>query len=93
MIEGPYTRDQIVFCALNSFVVEVQTKLACFRLSDGGEDAKVKGTRKVGGAGRGGLVSTRFFFLMFALSQFSGPDYLRAWNRKNEAVYVRAVYV
>ena len=33
------------------------------------------------------------FFLMFALSQFSGPDYLRAWNRKNEAVYVRAVYV
>ena len=62
MIEGPNARDQIVFCALNSFLVEVQTKLACFRLSDGGEDAKVKGTRKVGGAGRGGLVFTRFFF-------------------------------
>ena len=92
MIEGPNARDQIVFCALNSFVVEVQTKLACFRLSDGGEDAKVKGTRKVGGAGRVGF-HPFFFFLMFALSQFSGPDYLRAWNRKNEAVYVRAVYV
>ena len=25
-------------------------KLACFRLSGSGEDAKVKGTRKVGGA-------------------------------------------
>ena len=91
MIEGPNARDQIVFCALNSFVVEVQTKLACFRLSDGGEDAKVKGTRKVGGAGRVGFHP--FFSLMFALSQFSGPDYLRAWNRKNEAGYVRAVYV
>ena len=44
-----------------------------------------------GGAGRVGFHP--FFFLMFALSQFSGPDYLRAWNRKNEAVYVRAVYV
>ena len=99
MIEGPNARDQIVFCALNSFLVEVQTKLACFRLSDSGEDAKVKGTRKVeryakswrGGAGRVGFHP--FFFLMFALSQFSGPDYLRAWNRKNEAGYVRAVYV
>ena len=51
MIEGPNTRDQIVFCALDSFLVEVQTKLACSRLSDSGEDVKVKGTRKVGGAG------------------------------------------
>ena len=59
-MEGPNARDQIVFCALNSFLVEVQTKLACFRLSDGGEDAKVKGTRKVGGAGRVGFHP--FFF-------------------------------
>ena len=66
MIEGPNARDQIVFCALNSFVVEVQTKLACFRLSDGGEDAKVKGTRKVGGAGRVGFHP--FFF--FSCSRF-----------------------
>ena len=28
--------------------------LACSRLSDSGEDAKVKGTRKVGGAGKKG---------------------------------------
>ena len=39
--------------------------LACPRHSDSGEDAKEKGTRKVG----------------VALSQFSGNDYLRAWNR------------
>ena len=49
--------------------------IACSRLSDSGEDAKAKGTRKVGGA-----VSTRFVFV-FARSQFSGPDYLGAWNR------------
>ena len=30
------------------------TTLACSRLSDSGEDAKVKGTRKVGGAGKKG---------------------------------------
>ena len=57
--------------------------LAFFRLSDSGEDAKVKGTRKVGGAKKGkrrGPVSFRFNFV-FALSQFSGPDYLGAWNR------------
>ena len=46
--------------------MEVQTKLACFRLSDGGEDAKVKGTRKVGGAGW-----FPPFFFMFALSDNS----------------------
>ena len=53
----------------------VITKVACSRLSDSGGDAKEKGTRKVGGA-----VSSRFIFV-FALSQFSGPDYLGAWNR------------
>ena len=45
--------------------------VSCSRLSDSEEDAKVKGTRKVGGAGK-----------MLALSQLSGPDYLGAWNRQ-----------
>ena len=36
-------------------------------LSDSGEDAKEKGTRKV--------------IFVFALSQFSGPNYLGACNR------------
>ena len=53
----------------------VGSELACFRLSGSGEDAKEKGTRKVGSP-----VSSRFIFV-FALSQFSGPDYLGAWNR------------
>ena len=51
--------------------------LACSRLSDSGEDAKVKGTRKVGGAKkrkRKGVYS-RFIFV-FAFAQFSRPDYL-----------------
>ena len=66
--------------------------LASFRLSDSGEDAKVKRHAK---SWRGGKkrrekgkepplllspVSSRFIFV-FALSQFSGPDYLGAWNR------------
>ena len=58
----------------------VTSLAACFRLSDSGEDAKEKGTRKVGGA------SSRFIFV-FALSQFSGPDsepatgyrFLKSW--------------
>ena len=41
------------------------------RLSDSGEDAKEKGTRKVGG------VSSRFIFV-FALSRFSGLQHLGA---------------
>ena len=47
-----------------------------------GEDAKEKGTPKLAG----GLspVSSRFIFV-FALSQFSGPDYLGAWNRLHES--------
>ena len=61
----------------------VRTSVACSRLSDSGEDAKEEGTRKVGGAGKRkkeGRVSSRFIFAL-ALSQFSGPDYLGAWNR------------
>ena len=63
--------------------------VACSRLSDSGEAAKEKGTRKVGGAGKRkkegsppplSPVSSRFIFV-FALSQFSGPNYLGAWNR------------
>ena len=49
-----------------------------------GEHAKEKGTRKVGGAGKKKRkrkgVSSRFIFV-FAVSQFSGPDYFGAWNR------------
>ena len=60
------------------------SKIACSRLSDCGEDAKVKGMRKVGGAGKKGKrkppllspVSSPFIFV-FAFSQFSEPDYLR----------------
>ena len=66
--------------------------LTCSRLSDSGEDAKVKRHAK---SWRGGKkrrekgkepplllspVSSRFIFV-FALSQFSEPDYLGAWNR------------
>ena len=61
--------------------------IACSRLSDSGEDMKEKDTRKVGGAKKRkrkkpllSPVSSRFIFV-FALSQFSRPDYLRAWNR------------
>ena len=43
------------------------------------EPAKVTCMRKVGGHLLS-PVSSRFIFV-FALSQFSGPDYLGAWNR------------
>ena len=72
--------------------------VACSRLSDSEEEAKEKGTRKVGGAGRGGAgkrkkekgrvrdrpCSPQFPPVLFSclrFSQFSGPDYLGAWNR------------
>ena len=56
--------------------------LTCSKLSDSGEDAKVRGTRKVQWRGGKKLspVSSPFIFV-FALSQFRGPDYLGAWNR------------
>ena len=64
-------------------------ELACYSLLDSGEEAKVKGTRKVGGAGKKegwepllSPVSSRFISV-FALSQYSGPDYLGAWKRLN----------
>ena len=48
--------------------------LACSRLSDSGEDAKVKRTRKVGGAKKRKRkgVSSRFIFV-FALVNSAGP--------------------
>ena len=67
-----------------------------------GDDVKLKGTRKVGGAGkkekegRGlglGLTARplpsfpRFIFV-FAFSQFSRPDYLGAWNRLYSALII-----
>ena len=55
--------------------------LACSRLSDSGEDAKVKRHAKSWQGGEKlSPVSCRFIFV-FALSQFSRPDYLGAWNR------------
>ena len=74
--------------ALNLSVGKASWLLACSRLSYSGEDEKEKGTRTVSGArkrkkeGRESLspVSSRFIDV-FALSQFSGPDYLGAWNR------------
>ena len=65
----------------------VYGNIACSRLSDNGEDAKEKGTRKVGGAEKRkppplSTVSSRFIFV-FALSQFSGPYYLGAWKKAN----------
>ena len=58
------------FCLFLTSAEKASLKIVCSRLSDSGE-VKVKGTRKV---------SSRFIFV-FALSQFSRPDYLGAWNR------------
>ena len=53
--------------------------MECLSVPDSGivgENTKVTHTGKVGGAGKFPLI----LYFMFALSQFSGPDYLRAWN-------------
>ena len=57
--------------------------IVCSRLSDSGEKAKVKGTRKVGGRREKALFSPVYslFIFVFVLSQFSALDYLGAWNR------------
>ena len=49
--------------------------ITCSTLSDSGEDAKVKGTRKGGSGGKKEIVSSHSIF-MFMLSQICGPDYL-----------------
>ena len=49
--------------------------------NNSGEDAKEKGTRKVGGAGKKEKKVSSHFIFVFALSQFSKPDHLGAWNR------------
>ena len=71
----------------------IAVKVACSRLSDSGEDAKNKKAREklAGGKKEKGReteerqpCSTQFppfFIFVFALSQFSGPDYPGAWNR------------
>ena len=64
--------------------------LACSGLSDSGQKAKEKSTRKVSGREKEkeepllklSPVSSRLIFV-FALSQFSGPDDLGAWNWLN----------
>ena len=61
--------------------------VVCSRLSDSGEDAKEWGRREGGRhaerwrnrkkeKGKKALSSRFFSFFMFALSQFSGPDYI-----------------
>ena len=61
----------ILHIKLNAAAAAAAANLvACSRLSDSGEDAKVKGKRKVFSR----------FISVFRLSQFSGPDYLGAWN-------------
>ena len=77
--------SKVIFSRLFTLIRVCASHLAqCLpRLSDSGEDAKVKGMRKVGGAGKRppvlSPVSTRLIFV-FALSQFSGPDYLGSCN-------------
>ena len=73
-------RERYVWNVMNSNrKFDVSLHVACSRLSDSGEDAKEKGTQKVGGAFR--------FIFVFVLSQFSRPDYLGAWNRLRFMVY------
>ena len=69
-----FEKNKDLKCPPGSGLFRHQFSSLCSRLSDSGEDAKEKGTCKVGG------VSSRFIFV-FALSQFSGPDYLGAWKR------------
>ena len=65
---------------------------ACSKLSVSGENAKEWGRREGGRhakrwrnrkneKGKKALFSRFFSFFMFALSQFSGPDYIGVWNR------------
>ena len=67
------------------FIFYYALDIACSRLSDSGEDAKVKGTRKVLSP-----FSSRFTFV-FALSQFSGPNYLGPWKRLHLTVQTGSV--
>ena len=53
-----------------------RSRVASSRLSDSGEDAKVKGTQKVGGAGKRkkeGISCSLFL---------NSPNYPGAWNRQ-----------
>ena len=62
--------------------IGVYIKVACSRVSDSGKDVKKKRHAKIWRDGKKekvSPVSSRFIFV-FALSQFSGPDYLGASN-------------
>ena len=54
------------------------------RLSGSAEDAKVKGTGKVGGAGKRKKewIDSQFPPVLFSFSQFSGPDYRIYANKR-----------
>ena len=68
-------------------ILTVCPYLACSRLLGSGEEAKEKGTRKVGGAGKRRKFPVFFFqfspvlFSCLRFLQFSGPDCLGACNR------------
>ena len=51
----------------------VRTSVACSRLSDSGEDAKEKGTRKVGKKKKGRESFLPFYFRVSAFSIISEP--------------------
>ena len=85
MVSSYYTSVEIFLNSIHGFGPESGEGvaiggIACSRLSDNGEDGKVKGKRKVGVVGKRKKEGFPPFF-MLALSQFSGPDYLGARNR------------
>ena len=58
--------------------------ITCSRLSDSGEDAKVKGTRKGGSGGKKEILSSRFMFV-FMLLKYAD------WTISETGTEVRAV--
>ena len=66
------------------------SSVVCCRLSDG-EKKREKKARKAPAVPRF-LPFFFFFFFVFALSQFSGPDYLGAWNRLLRQLSVKSYF-
>ena len=65
------------------------SSVVCCRLSDG-EKKREKKARKAPAVPR--FLPFFFFFFVFALSQFSGPDYLGAWNRLLRQLSVKSYF-